>query len=112
MPVGHASSSRVRMPRRTALTAAVVALSAALAGCTSSAPENVSAQPQGEGSQEPSAPPVSKASVESSIPKSAKNVSVDEVVTLTAEDGTFEDVAVTIGKRKKLNSTFSAGKTV
>ena len=112
MPVGHASSSRVRTPRKTALTAAVVALSAALAGCTSSAPENVSAQPQVEGSQEPSAAPVSEASIESSIPEAAKNVSVDEVVRLTAEDGTFEDVTVTIGKGKKLNGTFSADKSV
>ena len=101
MSVRHARFARARNTRRrVAALASTVALSAVITGCTSSDADDVSAQPQvaeASASATPSAPAVSKASIDPSIRDGAANVSVDEVVKLRANDGTFERVEVTVG---------------
>jgi lipoprotein-anchoring transpeptidase ErfK/SrfK len=113
MSVRSGYSTRARA-RRTAAVAAIVALAAVVAGCTATAGEGddpASEQPTSSTSSSTS-PEVSEASVTSSIDDRATDVRVDETVTLTAENGTFDDVTVAIGKGKKtLGGELSADKT-
>ena len=117
MSVRHAFSprpfARPFARRRAAAMASLVALSLAAAGCTANADEDVSASDQmSSPAPSSSAPPTSEASITSSIDDRAKPVPVDETVELTAQDGTFEDVRVVIGKgNKTLDGKLSTDKT-
>ncbi len=103
MSVRHAYLSRALARRSTVAVACIVALSAAVAGCTATAGEDVPSASDQASSPAPSssAPPVSEASISSNIADRAKDVRVDETVTLTAENGTFDEVTVAIGRGKK-----------
>jgi lipoprotein-anchoring transpeptidase ErfK/SrfK len=97
MSIRHANSSRSHQRRRAAAMACVAALAMVVTGCTASAEDEA---PSADGSSSPapssSAPPVSEATVTSSIEDSARDVAVDEILTLTADNGTFESVRVRI----------------
>jgi lipoprotein-anchoring transpeptidase ErfK/SrfK len=108
--VGAMLGQRTR--RQGATMAGVLALCLVAVGCSS---------PSGEGSQgdtksgasssadaSPTAPPTSAASVK--INAAGKDVKVDKVVKLTAQDGTFDSVVVRDGK-KALPGALSADKT-
>jgi lipoprotein-anchoring transpeptidase ErfK/SrfK len=101
MSVRHAYSSRPHTRRSASATASLVALCAAVTGCTASAGENLSPKSNVDAVARTSAPPVSEASVSSNIRDRARNVSVAKTLELHAKDGTFDSVRVTIGGGKK-----------
>ena len=110
MSVRHAYPSRLRARRTTAAVAGVVALSTAIASCTTSAGspalDEISSPPTS------SAAPVSQATVTSNISNRDMFVPVDEVVELVAQNGTFDEVGVAIAKgRQQLEGKFSDDKT-
>ena len=116
MSVRQVTSPRAQNTRRrTAALAGFVALTAAVTGCTSSRAEDVSAQPDVDGSSSsPTPEPVSEADVRSNIRDGAKNVAVDETVTLRAVKGSFDHLEVTIGngkKQQRLKGQMSRDKT-
>jgi lipoprotein-anchoring transpeptidase ErfK/SrfK len=98
MSIRHANLSRPRPRRRAGAMACVAAIAMVVTGCTASADDE--AAPKAKGSSTPaptsSAPPVSEATVTSTIADRARDVAVDETLELTADSGTFENVKVTI----------------
>jgi lipoprotein-anchoring transpeptidase ErfK/SrfK len=96
--------------------AGLLALCVVAAGCSpqaddpASSPGSGSSSPSGgTTSATPTAPPTSAASVALNVPE--RDVKVDKVVELTAQNGTFEEVMVRAGKKKTLAGTLSADKT-
>jgi lipoprotein-anchoring transpeptidase ErfK/SrfK len=100
MSIRHAISSRHFTSRRAAAMACVVALATAVTGCTASSGNPVDAADESttsaSSSPSPTAPPESQATVSSSIDHQATGVAVDEILELTAADGTFDKVRVTV----------------
>lgn len=106
---------RQRVRRHTASLAGVLALCIVVTGCSSqgdgdtSAPKSDSSSGSSSSADSSSAAPAkSAASVVANV--QGKDVKVDKVVKLTAEDGTFDRVVVKGGK-KTLAGTLSADKT-
>lgn len=105
---------RQRVRRHTASMAGVLALCIVVTGCSSrgddtSTPKSDSSSGSSSSADAaPAAPARSAASVAANV--RGKDVKVDEVVKLTAEDGTFDRVVVKGGK-KTLAGTLSADKT-
>ena len=90
--------------------ATALTLSAALAGCTSTNADEPDAPAAGDTPSADSSPtptPVSVATISSNLPRRG-TVGVDRTVELTADQGTFESVRVTYGKRdRKLRGKLS-----
>lgn len=105
---------RQRVRRHTASMAGVLALCIVVTGCSSrgddtSTPKSDSSSGSSSSADAaPAAPARSAASVAANV--RGKDVKVDKVVKLTAEDGTFDRVVVKGGK-KTLAGTLSADKT-
>jgi lipoprotein-anchoring transpeptidase ErfK/SrfK len=104
---------RSRSRRQAAVLAGLLAVSVLAAGCTSTSADQAS--PSADGSSgapasaaPSSAAPESAATVTSNVGK--VGVKVDQVVTLTAQDGTFDRVAVKAGG-KELAGELSDDKT-
>jgi lipoprotein-anchoring transpeptidase ErfK/SrfK len=96
--------SRQFARRRTAATAALLALALAAAGCTATADGTGTPAADGTavGATSSSAPTVSAARVGFNVPKqSAGTAPVDTVLRVDAEQGTLQKVAVTFGKAQK-----------
>ncbi len=94
--LGGALRSRPR--RQAAGLAGLLVVSAVAAGCTSTSRDASAASQVGEeatSAPSSSAPPESAASVTSNV--SPTGVKIDKVVRLTAQDGTFDKVAVRVG---------------
>jgi lipoprotein-anchoring transpeptidase ErfK/SrfK len=95
--------------------ACFVALAAAVAGCTSTTDDDgeVTASARvSEPAPSSTAPPVSEAEISSNIDDRARDVPVSKNLELTAQHGTLDEVAVTIGKgRKTLDGKLSADET-
>ena len=115
-PRRHVPTSARRSGRAAAL---VVAVSAALAlsGCGAAGSGSPDAGPAAVGSAgdadattsaSPAAPAVS---VRANVKRGAHDVAVDKVVTLTAKDGTFEDVVVSAAKGARIAGKLSADRT-
>jgi lipoprotein-anchoring transpeptidase ErfK/SrfK len=114
MSVRPAYSTRVQARRSTAAMVCIVALAAVVAGCTANAGEHPKASDEvSSPAPSSSAPPVSEATITSNIDDRASDVPVDETVTLTAENGTFDEVTVAIGRKgnKELAGELSSDKT-
>jgi lipoprotein-anchoring transpeptidase ErfK/SrfK len=117
MPAIHGTRLRLQGPRpaaRWGVLATALALSAGLAGCTSTNADEASTPAVGGNAAEesPSPTPESAATISSNLPDRG-TVSVSSTVKLTASEGTFESVDVTFGKRdRKLRGRLSADKTV
>ena len=98
MSVRHATAAR-------ALAACVAALSLAVAGCSTTEPADSDSASDRSG-QESSRdkfkdkPAVSSASASSNVALRGSAVPVDKMVALTAQDGSFEKVSVSIGAGK------------
>ncbi|MGI8900083.1 MAG: Ig-like domain-containing protein [Nocardioides sp.] len=113
------SAGRARAVRGRAAVAVAVVLTASLAGCTTTAGVEPSADAGTPASPSaasptaqtsPTAPPAtpaeavptpSAATVSSNLPQSGGSVPVDQVVELTSEQGTFESVEVTYGSHRR-----------
>ena len=113
-PVG---ALRSRPRRQAATLVSLLAVSALAAGCTSSTidqagpagSDNAGGEPSAAASG-PAAPAESAVTVASNVRRAG--VEVDKTVTLTAEDGTFESVDVTVGRAgKRLAGELSADRT-
>jgi len=92
----------------------IVAIAAVVAGCTANAGQGPEASDEvSSAAPSSSAPPVSEASISSNIDDRASDVPVDKTVTLTAANGTFDEVTVAIGRngKKKLAGELSSDKT-
>jgi lipoprotein-anchoring transpeptidase ErfK/SrfK len=112
MSFRHATSSRPHAPRRHSRRwagAAVAALALVATGCSASADDVSSTSSAAENAAEsPTAPPVSEASISSNVRDEASDVSVDTVLELSVEDGTFTKVKVrSNGEGKKLPGALS-----
>ena len=112
MSVFHGKLARAHARRRTLGAVAALSVAALLAACTGSTDPT----PQTAGTPEPSPSeslsPVSVARVSTNLPQRPETVPVDEVVELTAEDGTFEKVTVLFGPRdRKLRGELSQDRT-
>ena len=117
MSVFHGSRLRLQPGRRPAarwgVLATALALSAGLAGCTSTNADETDGPSLGADAAEesPSPTPESAATISSNLPERG-TVGVGRTVKLTASDGTFESVQVTFGKRDRtLRGSLSADKT-
>ena len=117
MSIRHAILSRHFTRRRVAAAACVVAVATAVTGCTASAgnPVDASDGSTTSASPTPTAPPESQATVSSTIDHRAAGVAVDEILELTADNGTFQDVRVTVRGNeegdRRLAGTLSSDKT-
>jgi lipoprotein-anchoring transpeptidase ErfK/SrfK len=112
MSVRSGGPSRLPAHRVAVALAGVLALGAALAGCTSATDDTAAPRVDRPAAAAPSssAPAESEASVRSNVARAP--VKIDTVVRLSAQDGTFERVAVRSGKGgKKLAGELSADKT-
>jgi lipoprotein-anchoring transpeptidase ErfK/SrfK len=116
MLVRHGDSLRSRVRRHSAAVAGLLVLSLVAAGCSSGERKDAAAPRADEptasatASESPSAPAVSAVSFASNVAK--RDVKVDKVVKLTAQDGTFTEVTVRAGKgNKRLDGALSADKT-
>ncbi len=114
MSVGPVATLRGRLRRRTAPVAGLLAISIAVAGCSSGSGDggtpkaDSTSASSASAAASPAAPTKSAASVAANV--SGKGVKVDKVVKLTAQDGTFDQVVVR-AKKKTLAGTLSADKT-
>jgi lipoprotein-anchoring transpeptidase ErfK/SrfK len=103
---------RALVRRSTVSTAGLAVLCMVATGCSGqsadSTPKADGASPSSSTSESAEAPATSVASVALNVPK--RDVKVDKVVTLTAQDGTFEEVTVRTGK-KTLAGSLSTDKT-
>jgi lipoprotein-anchoring transpeptidase ErfK/SrfK len=110
MSIRRAYSSCALTRRSTTMTACAMVLAVAVVGCTASAEEDPTPSSHVSSSAPSStAPAVPAATITSSIEDRAKQVAVDEVLSLTATNGTFDDVRVRVGKgRKTLAGELSA----
>ncbi|MGZ5418821.1 MAG: L,D-transpeptidase [Nocardioides sp.] len=100
---------RPRAARRTAAVAALISLATVVAGCSGDAAEPTAGEAP---STNPSASAESVARVSTSLPDGSDPVPVDQEVELTAEEGTFETVEVTYGKKNRsLEGELSEDKT-
>jgi lipoprotein-anchoring transpeptidase ErfK/SrfK len=110
--VRHGGAPRSRRRRHTATIAGLLAVGLITAGCSSKDGGGATGasgadDPSASSSSSASASPKSKASVSLNVKQRA--VTVDKQVELTAQDGTFERVAVSSGKRR-LAGSLSADK--
>jgi lipoprotein-anchoring transpeptidase ErfK/SrfK len=113
MSVRLGATLRQRVRRHTASMAGALALCVVVAGCSSSGSDDAGTPKADSGSSSsaeasPAAPARSAASVALNV--QGKSVKVDKVVTLKAQDGTFDQVVVRHGK-ETLPGTLSADKT-
>ena len=110
----HGTRLRSRAGRRLPVLAAGFALAIVITGCSSGPQDDDAAAPFADDPREQtseSATPESAATISTNLPKRG-TVPVDHEVELTAENGTFEQVKVTFGKRdRKLRGTLSGDKT-
>jgi lipoprotein-anchoring transpeptidase ErfK/SrfK len=117
MSIRHAILSRHLTRSRVAAAACVVAVATVMTGCTASAgnPVDTSDGSTTSVSPTPTAPPESQATVSSTIDHRAAGVAVDEILELTADNGTFQDVRVTVRGNeegdRRLAGTLSSDKT-
>ncbi len=115
MSVRHGSSVRASARRHAAAMAGLVALSVAVAGCSSSGKTADGTElTNGTPASTPSsaAPKVSQVRLQTNLPKNDGTVHVDKVITLDAKKGTFTSVAVTYGKKHEvLHGKLSGDKT-
>jgi lipoprotein-anchoring transpeptidase ErfK/SrfK len=112
MSVRSGGPSRLPAHRVAVALTGVLALGAALAGCTSATDDTAAPRVDRPAAAAPSssAPAESEASVRSNVARAP--VKIDTVVRLSAQDGTFGRVAVRAGKGgKKLAGELSADKT-
>ena len=114
MSVFHRTRPRTQAWHRPVALAAGLSLCVGLAGCTGTNADQADV-PTGGGGRDAgpteSASPEPAAVITSNLPDDG-TVSLDRRVRLTAEDGTFDSVAVTFGKRaRQLRGTLSADKT-